>query len=238
MKKFTFFLIILQLGSWTEIQANSCDHDFYRPNYISRSSLCALGELVPDQYDGGKLILCEKMEIDHLVSLKQAWENGVCGLELKKLANDPDNLRTTFWLTNRQKGRKSPVEFAKGLNGKSKINVLRDTEVIYSRYSIVSKKKIIDLKFARLTAKGSAKAITMKKLVKKYGKKLTKKIVGKRTLYYAGGRLVAVGASVGTAIAIYEVSDWAYTNLFLPKDTEQSSKREEKMANFFESINR
>ena len=51
-----------------------------------------------------------------------------------------------------------------------------------------------------------------------------------------GERLVAVGAGVGTAITIYEVSDWAYTNLFLPKDTEQSSQREEKMANFFESL--
>ncbi len=236
MQRFIFFLIIWQFGTWTEVQASSCDHQFYRPNYISRSSVCALGQLVPDQYDGGKLIRCEKMEIDHLVSLKQAWENGVCGLELKKLANDPDNLRTTYWLTNRQKGRKSPVDFAKGLNGKAKINVLKDAEIIYRRYRIVSNKELIDLRFARLSAKGAIKAITLKKIIKKYGKNFTKKIVGKRTLYYVGGRLVAVGAGVGTAITIYEVSDWAYTNLSLPKDTEQSSQREEKMLSFFESL--
>ena len=227
---------MLQLGTWTEAQASVCDHQFYRPNYINRSSLCVLGELIPDQYDGGKLIRCKDMEIDHLVSLKQAYENGVCHLELKKLANDPANLRTTYWLTNRKKGRKSPVEFAKNLSGKSKIDVLRDTEIIYRKYSIASKKTLINLKLARLTAKGTAKAITLKKLTKKYGKKLTKKLVGNRTLYYAGGRLVAIGAVVGTAVAVFEVSNWAYTNLFLPKNTEQSSQREQKMNQFFKSI--
>ena len=92
------------------------------------------------------------------------------------------------------------------------------------------------MKLARLTAKGTAKAITLKKLTKKYGKKLTKKLVGNRTLYYAGGRLVAIGAVVGTAVAVFEVSNWAYTNLFLPKNTEQSSQREQKMNQFFKSI--
>ncbi len=236
MIRSAYILLLLQLATWTEAQANSCDHQFYRPNYINRSSICAVGELIADQYDSGNLIRCEDMEIDHLVSLKQAWENGVCGLDLKKLANDPENLRTTYWLTNRKKGRKSPVEFAKDLNGKSKIDVLKGTEIVYRKYNIASNKTLFDLKLARLTAKGTMKTITLKKLAKKYGKKFTQKIVGKRTLYYAGGRLVAVGTGVGTVAAIFEVSDWAYTNLFLPKNTEKNSHREEKMNQFFERI--
>lgn len=236
MQRMIYILLSLQLMILDEAQASSCDHKFYRPNYINRSSLCVLGELIPDQYDGGTLIKCENMEIDHLVSLKQAWENGVCGLELKKLANDPKNLRTTFWLTNRKKGSKSPLEFANSLKGKSKIDFLKSTEIVYRKYNIASQKTLVDLKLARIVSHAKTGSMSFNLLSQKYKHKLSQKIVGKHILYYVGGRLVAVGAGVGTAVVVFQAGDWAFTNLFLPKDTERSSQREKKIKKFLDNV--
>lgn len=236
--KIVFIALISQILMVEALHASSCEHSFYRPNYISRSAICAIGELVPDQYDGGKLIPCEQMEIDHLISLKEAFDSGVCGLELKRLAQDPDNLRTTFWLTNRKKGRMSPIEFSKNLSGTSKVKFLDDAEVVYKKYKIASKRNLIDLKLRKLSAKGAVRVISFKKFTKKYAKKLTKKVVAKKTLYYVGGKLVAVGAIAGGAVMVYEGSDWAYTNLFLPKDTISSEKRGKVMKEFFKSLDR
>ncbi|WP_353341618.1 hypothetical protein [Pelagimonas sp. KU-00592-HH] len=88
-----------------------------------------------DQYSDGRKVPCEHMEVDHLVSLFHAWNSGVCGENLKRLANDPRNLRFTHWQTNRAKGALSPEEFADTLPRKVARNVLADADALRSEYN-------------------------------------------------------------------------------------------------------
>lgn len=90
-----------------------CDTPFKRPPYPTRQAHCVLGEPVEDAYQPGTFYSCERMEVDHLVSLRYAHRNGVCDPDdLRRLANNPSNLKLTYWRTNRAKGTLSPEEFA------------------------------------------------------------------------------------------------------------------------------
>ena len=95
------------------------------------------GQLIPDSYNFDKPILCEDMEVDHLIALKLAWESDICGTESKRLANDPRNLRFTAWQTNRAKGMKSAEKFAETLPDTMADRVRRDAEAMRSEYRVL-----------------------------------------------------------------------------------------------------
>lgn len=115
-----------------------CDTLFKRPAYPTRQAFCAPGEFVEDAYDPGTFYPCERMEVDHLVSLRYAHKNGVCDPnDLRKLANDPDNLRLTYWRTNRAKGTLSPEEFAvRRLSSEAADTVIQDAAQLRSAFGL------------------------------------------------------------------------------------------------------
>lgn len=115
-----------------------CDTIFKRPAYPTRQAFCVLGELVEDAYEPGAFYPCEKMEVDHLVSLRYAHRNGICDPnELRRLANHPSNLRITFWRTNRSKATLSPEEFAiKRLSPEVAEMVIRDAAELRTAFGL------------------------------------------------------------------------------------------------------
>jgi hypothetical protein len=129
-------LLLIPIAHTTPAQAQqtSCDHPFSRPYYKTRGEYCSIGQLVDDQYSLGQKVKCEDVEVDHLVSLFYAYTQGVCGDDLKRLANDPRNLRFTHRQTNRAKASKSPEEFADTLPPKLAENVLSDADGLRSEY--------------------------------------------------------------------------------------------------------
>lgn len=67
-----------------------------------------------DGYTGELIRMSELVDIDHVVSLHQAWLAGASSWSNDKrsaFANDPDNLMVTSASTNRSKGDSSPVEW-------------------------------------------------------------------------------------------------------------------------------
>lgn len=115
-----------------------CDTLFKRPSYPTRQAFCALGTPVEDAYQPDTFYPCERMEVDHLVSLRYAHKNGVCDPDdLRRLANDPKNLRLTHWRTNRAKGTLSPEEFAiKRLSPRSADMVIRDSAELRTAFGL------------------------------------------------------------------------------------------------------
>lgn len=117
-----------------------CDTAFKRPTYPTRQAFCSLGDLVEDAYDPGTFHSCENMEVDHLVSLRYAHRNGICDPnDLRRLANDPNNLRLTYWRTNRSKATLSPEEFAvRKLSPATAEMVLKDAEALRVSFGLPS----------------------------------------------------------------------------------------------------
>ena len=116
--------------------ALECPIGFKRPNYPTRSSFCAAGEMVKDAYDFDNLILCEDMEVDHLIPLKLAHCLGIEGDKLRDLANDERNLKFTYWRTNRIKGAKDLFEFASTLSPEMKEQVIIDGLEVMEAYDL------------------------------------------------------------------------------------------------------
>lgn len=140
--KITFITLIafFQMGIISESTAAAvCEGDFIRPAYKTRSHYCKKGEMVEDAYAPGTFIPCEAMEVDHLISLRHAWDRGVCGKDLKRLANDPRNLKFTHWRTNRAKGYSSPEDFAKTLPSSVAKKVRSDAATLMKDYKILSR---------------------------------------------------------------------------------------------------
>jgi len=115
-----------------------CDTVFKRPTYPTRQAFCSSGELIEDAYDPGVFHSCENMEVDHLVSLRYAHRNGVCDPnDLRRLANDPNNLKLTYWRTNRSKATLSPEEFAiRKLSPAAAETVLKDAVALRSTFDL------------------------------------------------------------------------------------------------------
>jgi hypothetical protein len=115
-----------------------CETVFSRPTYPTRQEFCGVGDRVEDAYAPGIFRSCESMEVDHLVSLRFAHRNGVCDQrELRRLANDPDNLRLTYWRTNRAKGTLSPEEFAvKRLSPEVAETVINDAAALRATFGL------------------------------------------------------------------------------------------------------
>ncbi|MCW2848215.1 MAG: hypothetical protein JWR90_2189 [Marmoricola sp.] len=105
--------------TWLDTDRNGCDtrNDILRRDLTSAqvrpgtgSCLVESGELA-DPYSGGTLHFSrgpgDVVDIDHVVSLGNAWVTGATGWEIRKraaLANDPLNLLAVDASANRQKG--------------------------------------------------------------------------------------------------------------------------------------
>ncbi len=227
---------LMSLLTATTVLALGCNEPFVRPNYVARSSICATGEYVLDSYASGSRIRCEEMELDHLVSLKQAWESGVCGEDLKRFANDPLNLRPTYWKTNRTKGRRSPLSFSESLDGKVADTVRRDALIVMRKYGILSRRELFDRKNAAHVLRMGTVSVPFSKLAKNSGRYTLKK-VGEKTVVLVGNRVVGTLTIVGGVYTTAEVSMWSYRHLFIPNRDEASKDRAamfEKILNAFE----
>ena len=120
----------------TSVVAQECPLGFKRPSYKTRGAFCSTGEFVKDAYNFDKNISCEEMEVDHLIPLKLAHCAGLSDEQLKRLANDPRNLKFTFWLTNRSKGAKDLYSFVETLDPKIQKKILVDGVNLMNDYKI------------------------------------------------------------------------------------------------------
>lgn len=178
--------------------ADTCAHEFFRPYYKTRSSLCSSGELVSDFYTG-KRILCEEAEVDHIVSLREAYLGGVCGDELKSLAKDPENLRLTHWTINRRKGALKVEDFFANEKLSGEIQARNLAASIRTKYGVLSKEDAFSAHVANYYVRDRKMHKSVPITSVKSLKGLTKRQIGKRVFYFSGKRLV--GYTIGIGIA-------------------------------------
>jgi hypothetical protein len=216
-------------------QAEVCSEPFTRPVYPTRQAFCLPGDLVPDAYDGNRVIRCEEMEVDHLISLRQAWASGVCGDDLKRLATDPRNLRFTYWQTNRKKGFLSPEAFAERLDPKDAERVLSDAQSLMRDYGIQSAE---DAAYNRMLGIVLRDAAQVKAPAIKVSGSLLRRItfekIGGRTVAYVGKKAVGYAIGVGAAIDVVGLSAWATDWLMTPTQTDRMAARAEMFKDIFE----
>jgi len=235
MKIYGTLLIILGYFFSSLALAQICDEPFSRPSYKSRGQYCQLGERVLDAYAINSFILCEEMEVDHLISLRQAWESGVCGKELVRLANDPRNLKFTHWRTNRTKGQKTPELFTQTLPTNIGRVVLKDADDLMLEYKIKTRGDIVEFKINQ-AAVGSARfvrvpviSVTSARL-----RELTYRTVGQRTLVFLSGRAVGYVLNTGLAIETLMISVCAFNKLTSPPQTDLMKARAEQLTTIFD----
>ncbi|MHB1115577.1 hypothetical protein [Sideroxydans sp.] len=234
--KCTFLMLISALVCLTysaEVFASICEEKFSRPSYKTRGFYCTPGQMVRDAYELDREIACEEMEVDHLVSLRQAWDSGVCGDDLKRLANDPRNLRFTYWQTNRAKGYLQPEVFAKTRSDAIARQVTRDAEVIMSEYRIKTKSQLLSDRFLFYATSGSKHIrIPLASINESIRNRLTYRKVGEKTVVYVGKRAVGYAIGVGLAIEAVMAAGWAADWLTSPSQDAQMKKR----AEYFRSV--
>lgn len=177
-----------------------------------------------DSYAPGVRIRCEDMEVDHLISLREAWESGVCGDDLKALAKDPRNLRFTYWKTNRSKGRMPALEFANRLDGRVARLVEDDALILMKHYGILSHREALERRYLARLAQIPATRIPFS-VLKAHSIEHTIKKVGGKTVVFVGKRIVGTVVIVGSVYTAIELSSWAYGSLFLPSGDSASSER-------------
>lgn len=200
MKARSHLLItFILLGSHSTIAlAASCSHEFFRPYYKTRYEFCRAGELIIDFYTGKK-IRCEDAEVDHVVSLREAYLGGVCGDDLKQLAKDPENLKLTHWTNNRRKGAMTVEDFISkeqlGSDNKSR----QIANKIRERYGVLREDDAFATHSARYFSRSdnATKVLPMAAIRKLKG--VSERQVGKRILFFAGTRLIGYAAGVGLA---------------------------------------
>lgn len=82
------------------------------PIILNENNCTVYSGLWFDQYSGGFETLASELDIDHIVPIKWAYDNGAKNwTKLQKLAfaNDPDNLLIVSDNLNQSKGKKSPA---------------------------------------------------------------------------------------------------------------------------------
>lgn len=224
------FIWLISIIIAPQAQAFGCDEPFRRPSYVSRSTFCSAGELIEDQYNLGSMIRCEDMEIDHLVSLREAWESGVCGADLSRLANDPANLRVTFWRTNRSKGRMSAFEFAERLNVRERDGVIRDATTVAQKYKILSRQDIVALRISSLIQRYRTITVSPSQLAK-IGS-VSSQMINGRMAYFIGKRVIGTASALGATVTAIKVAEWAFDNALLPS----SGADQEELQSVFNNI--
>jgi hypothetical protein len=175
------------------------------------------------------------MEVDHLISLRQAWANGVCGDDLKRLAKDPRNLRFTYWQTNRKKGFLSPTAFAEQLSAKDAKRMLSDAQSLMRDYRIQS---VEDATYNRMLGFALRGATQAKAPATQVSGVLLRRIalkqVGKQTVAYVGKKAVGYAIGVGAAVEVVSLSSWAVDWLMTPTQTDRMAIRAERFKEIFE----
>lgn len=183
----------------------SCSHEFFRPYYKTRSEFCRAGELVNDFYTGKK-IRCEDAEVDHVVSLREAYLQGVCGDELKKLAKDPDNLKLTHWTLNRRKGAMPVEDFVSQNKLNNDVKALKVANNIRTRYGVLSEGDAFSSRVANYFSRSNSATKVLPIATVRSLKGVVEKQVGKNILLFSGKRLIGyipgISLAAGTAILI------------------------------------
>lgn len=212
----------------TQAWASICEGKFTRPAYKTRGFHCSTGQMVRDAYEVTSEIACEEMEVDHLVSLRQAWDSGVCGEELKRLANDPRNLRFTYWKTNRAKGYLQPEVFAKTRSDAIAREITRDAEVIMREYRIKTKTQLLSGRMLFFATNGVKHIrIPISSINGSIRNKLVYRKVGEKTVVFIGKRAIGYAVGVGVGIEAVMAAGWAAGWLTSPSQDEQMKKRAE-----------
>jgi len=213
-------------GCPTQAVAAVCEGEFTRPAYKTRSYYCAPGQMVRDAYDHGREIPCEEMEVDHLISLRQAWDSGVCEEELKRLANDSRNLRFTHWRTNRAKGYLTPEEFAKRLPPQVSAAIMQDAEAVMRDYRVKSRDQTVAARMVAYATNGAAKTrIPMSALAGPIRKKIITRQIGGKVVAFIGKRAIGYALGVGVGIESIMAAGWATNWLTSPSQDERMKQR-------------
>lgn len=182
--------------------------------------------MVQDAYDLGKEIPCEEMEVDHLISLRHAWDSGVCGDDLKRLANDPRNLKFTHWRTNRAKGYLQPEVFARGRSPEVSEMVMRDAEAVMKAYRIKTNDQIVaDRIFWHATNSARYSRIPPSALSGAIRKQLIYRQVGGRTVAFLGKRAVGYVIGIGVGVDAIMAAGWAGEWLTSPTQDDRMKDR-------------
>lgn len=214
--------------------AQGCDEPFARPSYPTRQAFCTLGQLLPDAYEKGRLVRCEEMEVDHLISLRQAWASGVCGKDLRRLANDPRNLRFTYWRTNRQKGYLSPEDFAARLPSDVASGILRDANALMRDYGIKSREEATLNRMLTLAEKGKGYTqVLLSQLSKPLLERLTFREIRGRTVAFIGKKAVGVAVGAGVAIEGINAANWAVGWITTPQQSKRMAARADMLREIF-----
>ena len=204
----------------------ACEGEFKRPSYKTRGYYCAPGELVEDAYELGHEILCSEMEVDHLISLRQAWDSGVCGDDFRRLANDPRNLKFTYWRTNRTKGSQAPEIFASTRSKQVSEMIMNDANSLMKEYKIQPANSSIEnrvLAYARNGVKHTS--IPISALSKSVRDKIIFKKIGGETVAYFGKRAIGYAVGMATGIELIRVTVWAAEWLTSPSQDERMEER-------------
>lgn len=193
--------------AFTPVKADElCEHAFFRPYYKTRSHFCVVGQQVTDYYSGEK-ILCEEAEVDHVVSLREAYRGGVCGEQLRLFANDPENLKLTHWQNNRRKGAARVEDFLSSNAFTRSSEAARLAEGIRGRYRIVDGEAAFAKAISDSALRKNAGKVVSTVAVNKMADLIEKRIGG-RVLYFSGKRLVGVAArATGVASVVIFVPD-------------------------------
>ncbi len=222
----TFFLYGTIFGAGAAQTTASCEGVFVRPAYKTRGYYCAAGQLVQDAYDYGKSIRCEEMEVDHLVSLRQAWDSGVCGDDLKRLANDPRNIKFTHWRTNRSKGYLQPESFAKTRAPEISEMIVRDAEAVMRAYRIKPDDQIVADRMLRYVTSGAGHTrVPISAVRKEVRGRIVYKQVGGKTIAFLGKRAIGYTLGAGLGVEVIMAAGWAVEWLTSPAQDDRMKER-------------
>lgn len=207
----------------TSAASDICDHPFYRPYYTTRAHFCVPGQRVEDFYTG-RFILCEEAEVDHVISLREAYRSGVCGNQLRALANDPENLRLTHWMNNRRKGAARVEQFLSTDNFARSSEAERLAARIRIRYQILERDpaflKLVSDSIRRFGFRNAAYVGTASMLAG-----ATERRLGDRVLYFSGRRLIGVTTRVAGAASVVILVPDAFEWLARQTSTDSEAAR-------------
>ena len=205
---FSTAIAILFIPAYPAKSETVCSHDFFRPYYRTRSHFCSAGEFVTDYYTGLS-ILCEEAEVDHIISLREAYGRGICGDDLRSLANDPDNLRLTHWTINRRKGARAIEDFLSEGNFSGSHDARLLAANIRARYNILNG----EASFARslsnsIIRRGINIPLTASSLATLSD--VVERRVGNRILYFSGNRLIGIAVRASGVASVVVMAPGAF----------------------------
>ena len=224
IRRFLLATFVLLSGTSSIAMSASCSHEFFRPYYKTRYEFCRAGELITDFYTGEK-ILCEDAEVDHVVSLREAYLGGVCGDDLKQLAKDPENLKLTHWTNNRRKGAMTVEDFLSKEQLGSDIKPRQIANKIRERYGVLSEDDAFANHSARYLSRSNRAAKIFPIAAIRKLKGVSERQVGKRILIFSGTRLIGYTAGVGLVYESVSLIPEGFVALGRSVSTDEEVKR-------------